>query len=151
MNETMIELNKRKLINDMAKFALNELISEKIFKYAVIRGVNLHFTFSHPAAKQIFEMNKESIKARLREFWSENSEQIKTFGITFKNISCEVIYRLPRYDKAMQEERKPYIEPSNGSFENKAKNPSVKLAFDRKKLRAVKSKRAYKFNSRYGL
>ena len=150
MNETMIELNKRKLINDMAKFALNELISEKIFKYAVIRGVNLHFTFSHPAAKQIFEMNKESIKARLREFWSENSEQIKTFGITFKNISCEVIYRLPRYDKAMQEERKPYIEPSNGSFENKAKNPSVKLAFDRKKLRAVKSKRAYKFNSRYG-
>ena len=131
MHETMTELNRRKLVNDMAKFALNGLISEKIFKYAAIKGINLHFTFSHPAAKQIFEMNKESIKARLREFWSENLEQIKTFGITFKNISCEVIYRLPRDMKAMQEEKKPYEEPSNGSFENKAKNPSVKLAFER--------------------
>lgn len=127
MNETITELNKRKLIKDMAKFALNELISEKIFKYAVIRGVNLHFTFSHPAAKQIFEMNKESIKARLREFWSENLEQIKTLSITFKDISCEVIYRLPRDTKTMQEEKKPYEEPSNGSFENRAKDPSVRL------------------------
>jgi hypothetical protein len=150
MNETMIELNKRKLIKDMAKFSISGLINEAMFKYAAIKGINLHFTFSHPASKQIFEMNKESIKARLREFWSENLEQIKTLGITFKNISCEVIYCLPRDMKAIQEERKPYIEPSNGSFENKAKNPSVKLAFERKKLRAVKSKRAYKFNSRYG-
>ena len=62
MHETITELNKRKLINDMAKFALNGLISEKIFKYAAIRGINLHFTFSHPAAKQTFEMNRENIK-----------------------------------------------------------------------------------------
>ena len=51
MHETITELNKRKLINDMAKFALSGLISEKIFKYAAINGINLHFTFSHPAAK----------------------------------------------------------------------------------------------------
>ena len=65
MHETMTELNKRKLINDMAKFALNGLISEKVFKYAAIHGINLHFVFSHPAAKQIFEFNKENIKAKI--------------------------------------------------------------------------------------
>ena len=127
----MTELNKRKLINDMAKFALNGLISEKIFKYAAIKGINLHFTFSHPAAKQIFELNKENIKARLREFWADNLAAIKEAGITFRDISCEVIYRLPRDGKAMQEEKKPYEEPSNGSFENRAKDPSIRLGFER--------------------
>ncbi|WP_314300472.1 hypothetical protein [Campylobacter showae] len=131
MNETMVELNKRKLINDMAKFALNGLISEKIFKYAAIKGVNLHFTFSHPAAKQIFELNKENIKAKLREFWADNLAAIKEAGIIFREIDCEVIYRLPRDGKAMQEEKKPYEEPSNGSFENRAKDPSIRLGFER--------------------
>ena len=131
MHETMTELNKRKLLNDMAKFALNGLISEKIFKYAAIKGINLHFTFSHPAAKQIFEFNKENIKAKLREFWADNLAAIKEAGIIFREIDCEVIYRLPRDGKAMQEEKKPYEEPSNGSFENRAKDPSIRLGFER--------------------
>jgi hypothetical protein len=131
MHETITELNKRKLVNDMAKFALNGLINEKIFKYAAIKGINLHFTFSHPAAKQIFEMNKENIKAKLREFWADNLAAIKEAGITFREIDCEVIYRLPRDSKAMQEEKKPYEEPSNGSFENRAKDPSIRLGFER--------------------
>ena len=131
MHETITELNKRKLINDMAKFALNGLISEKIFKYAAIHGINLHFVFSHPAAKQTFELNKENIKAKLREFWADNLAAIKEAGIMFRDISCEVIYRLPRDEKAMQEEKKPYEEPSNGSFENRAKNPSIRLGFER--------------------
>ena len=130
MHETMTELNKRKLINDMAKFALNGLISEKIFKYAAIKGINLHFTFSHPAAKQIFELNKENIKAKLREFWADNLAAIKEAGVTFRDISCEVIYRLPRDTQAMQEEKKPYEELSNGSFENRAKSPSIRLGFE---------------------
>ena len=130
MHETITELNKRKLINDMAKFALNGLISEKIFKYAAIKGINLHFTFSHPAAKQTFELNKENIKAKLREFWADNLAAIKEAGIIFRDISCEVIYRLPRDGKAMQEEKKPYEEPSNGSFENRAKSPSIRLGFE---------------------
>ena len=130
MHETITELNKRKLINDMAKFALNGLISEKIFKYAAIKGINLHFTFSHPAAKQIFEFNKENIKAKLREFWADNLAAIKEAGIIFREIDCEVIYRLPRDGKAMQEEKKPYEEPSNGSFENRAKSPSIRLGFE---------------------
>jgi hypothetical protein len=127
----MTELSKRKLINDMAKFALNGLINEKIFKYAAIKGINLHFTFSHPAAKQIFELNKENIKAKLREFWADNLAAIKEAGIIFREIDCEVIYRLPRDDKAIQEEKKPYEEPSNGSFENRAKTPSIRLGFER--------------------
>ena len=131
MHETITELNKRKLINDMAKFALNGLISEKIFKYAAIHGINLHFVFSHPAAKQIFEMNKENIKAKLREFWADNLAAIKEAGIMFRDISCEVIYRLPRDTQAMQEEKKPYEELSNGSFENRAKDPSIRLGFER--------------------
>ena len=131
MHETIIELNKRKLVNDMAKFALNGLINEKIFKYAAIRGINLHFVFSHPAAKQTFELNKENIKARLREFWADNLAAIKEAGVTFRDISCEVIYRLPRDGKAMQEEKKPYEEPSNGSFENRAKDPSIRLKIER--------------------
>ena len=131
MHETITELNKRKLINDMAKFALNGLISEKIFKYAVIRGINLHFVFSHPAAKQTFELNKEKIKAKLREFWADNLAAIKEAGIIFRDISCEVVYRLPRDTQAMQEERKPYEELSNGSFENRAKDPSIRLKFER--------------------
>nr|DAV19806.1 MAG TPA: hypothetical protein [Caudoviricetes sp.] len=131
MHETMTELSKRKLINDMAKFALNGLINEKIFKYAAIKGINLHFTFSHPAAKQIFELNKENIKAKLREFWADNLAAIKEAGIIFREIDCEVIYRLPRDDKAIQEEKKPYEEPSNGSFENRAKTPSIRLGFER--------------------
>ena len=131
MHETMTELNKRKLINDMAKFALNGLISEKIFKYAAIKGINLHFTFSHPAAKQTFEMSKEKIKAKLREFWADNLAAIKEAGIIFREIDCEVIYRLPRDTQAMQEEKKPYEEPSNGSFENRAKTPSIRLGFER--------------------
>lgn len=131
MHETITELNKRKLINDMAKFALNGLISEKIFKYAVIRGINLHFVFSHPAAKQTFELNKENIKAKLREFWADNLAAIKEAGIIFREIDCEAIYRLPRDEKAMQEERKPYEEPSNGSFENRAKDPAIRLGFER--------------------
>ena len=131
MHETITELNKRKLVNDMAKFALNGLINEKIFKYAAIKGINLHFTFSHPAAKQTFEMNKENIKAKLREFWADNLAAIKEAGIIFREIDCEVIYRLPRDGKAMQEEKKPYEEPSNGSFENRAKDPSIRLGFER--------------------
>ena len=131
MHETITELNKRKLLNDMAKFALNGLINEKIFKYAAIKGINLHFTFSHPAAKQTFEMNKENIKAKLREFWADNLAAIKEVGITFREIDCEVIYRLPRDTQAMQEEKKPYEEPSNGSFENRAKDPSIRLGFER--------------------
>jgi hypothetical protein len=127
----MTELNKRKLINDMAKFALNGLISEKIFKYAAIKGINLHFTFSHPAAKQTFEMNRENIKAKLREFWADNLVAIKEAGIIFRDISCEVVYRLPRDTQAMQEEKKPYEELSNGSFENRAKDPSIRLGFER--------------------
>ena len=131
MHETMTELNKRKLINDMAKFALNGLISEKIFKYAAIKGINLHFVFSHPAAKQIFELNKENIKAKLREFWADNLAAIKEAGIIFREIDCEAIYRLPRDTQTMQEEKKPYEEPSNGSFENRAKDPSIRLGFER--------------------
>ena len=131
MNETMVELNKRKLINDMAKFATSGLISEAMFKYAAIKGINLHFTFSHPAAKQIFELNTENIKAKLREFWADNLAAIKEAGVTFRDISCEVIYRLPRDGKAMQEEKKPYKEPSNGSFENRAKDPSIRLKIER--------------------
>ena len=131
MHETITELNKRKLVNDMAKFALNGLINEKIFKYAAIKGINLHFTFSHPAAKQTFEMNKENIKAKLREFWADNLAAIKEAGIIFRDISCEVIYRLPRDTKAIQEEKKPYEELSNGSFENRAKDPSIRLGFER--------------------
>ena len=131
MHETITELNKRKLINDMAKFALSGLINEKIFKYAAIKGINLHFVFSHPAAKQIFEFNKENIKAKLREFWADNLAAIKEAGIMFRDISCEVIYRLPRDTQAIQEEKKPYEELSNGSFENRAKNPSIRLGFER--------------------
>ena len=131
MHEPITELNKRKLINDMAKFALSGLINEKIFKYAAIRGINLHFVFSHPAAKQTFELNKENIKAKLREFWADNLAAIKEAGIIFRDISCEVVYRLPRDEKAMQEERKPYEELSNGSFENRAKDPSIRLGFER--------------------
>lgn len=131
MNETMVELNKRKLINDMAKFATSGLISEAMFKYAAIKGINLHFTFSHPVAKQIFELNTENIKAKLREFWADNLAAIKEAGVTFRDISCEVIYRLPRDGKAMQEEKKPYEEPSNGSFENRAKDPSIRLKIER--------------------
>ena len=131
MHETITELNKRKLVNDMAKFALNGLINEKIFKYAAIKGINLHFTFSHPAAKQTFEMSKEKIKAKLREFWADNLAAIKAAGIIFREIDCEAIYHLPRDTKAMQEEKKPYEELSNGSFENRAKNPSIRLGFER--------------------
>ena len=131
MNETMIELNKRKLIKDMAKFSISGLINEAMFKYAAIKGINLHFTFSHPAAKQIFELNTENIKARLREFWADNLAAIKEADVTFRDISCEVIYRLPRDGKAMQEEKKPYEEPSNGSFENRAKDPSIRLKIER--------------------
>jgi len=130
MHETITELNKRKLINDMAKFALSGLINEKIFKYAAIKGINLHFTFSHPAAKQIFELNKENIKAKLREFWADNLAAIKEAGIMFREIDCEVIYRLPRDAQAIQEEKKPYEEPSNGSVENRDKNPSIRLGFE---------------------
>ena len=131
MNETMIELNKRKLIKDMAKFSISGLINEAMFKYAAIKGINLHFTFSHPAAKQIFELNTENIKVKLREFWADNLAAIKEADVTFRNISCEVIYRLPRDTKAIQEEKKPYEEPSNGSFENRAKDPSIRLGFER--------------------
>lgn len=131
MHETITELNKRKLISDMAKFAISGLISEKIFKYAAIKGINLHFMFSHPAAKQTFEMNKENIKAKLREFWADNLAAIKEAGIMFREIDCEVIYRLPRDAKAIQEEKKPYEELSNGSFENRAKDPAIRLGFER--------------------
>ena len=31
----------------------------------------------------------------------------------------------------MQEEKKPYEEPSNGSFENRAKDPAIRLGFER--------------------
>ena len=137
MHETITELNKRKLINDMAKFALNGLISEKMFKYAAIHGINLHFVFSHPAAKQTFEMSKEKIKAKLREFWADNLAAIKEAGIIFREIDCEAIYRLPRDTQAMQEEKKPYEELSNGSFENRAKDPAIRLGFERIRKRII--------------
>ena len=137
MHETITELNKRKLINDMAKFALNGLISEKMFKYAAIHGINLHFVFSHPTAKQTFEMSKEKIKAKLREFWADNLAAIKEAGIIFREIDCEAIYRLPRDTQAMQEEKKPYEELSNGSFENRAKDPSIRLGFERIRKRII--------------
>ena len=137
MYETITELNKRKLINDMAKFALNGLISEKMFKYAAIHGINLHFVFSHPAAKQTFEMSKEKIKAKLREFWADNLAAIKEAGIIFREIDCEAIYRLPRDTQVMQEEKKPYEELSNGSFENRAKDPSIRLGFERIRKRII--------------
>lgn len=60
MNETMTELNKRKLINNMVKFAISGLISKKIFKYATIRGINLHFVFSHPAVKQTLSSTRKT-------------------------------------------------------------------------------------------
>lgn len=138
MHETMIELNRRKLITTMAKYALEGFISEAMFKYASIKGINLNFTFSHPGAKQIFEMNKENIKAKLREFWADNLEEIKAKDIFFKEISCEAIYRLPRDSKALEEDRKPYIELSNGSFENRAKDPGIKIKFERIRA-AIKS------------
>ena len=97
----------------------------------------MHFTFSHPAAKQIFEMNKENIKVKLREFWADNLAAIKEAGIIFHDISCEVVYRLPRDEKAMQEEKKPYEELSNGSFENRAKDPSIRLGFERIRKRII--------------
>ena len=137
MHVTITELNKRKLVNDMSKFALNGLINEKIFKYAAIKGINMHVTLSHPAANQTFEMNKENIKAKLREFWADHLAAIKEAGIIFRDISCEVIYRLPRDTKAIQEEKKPYEEPSNGSFENRAKDPSIRLGFERIRKRII--------------
>lgn len=130
MHETMIELNRRKLITTMAKYALEGFISEAMFKYASIKGINLNFTFSHPGAKQIFEMNKENIKAKLREFWADNLEEIRAKDIYFREISCEIIYRFPRDNKAFEEEKKPYVELSNGSFENRAKDPGIKIKFE---------------------
>ena len=131
MPELTPGIAKYQLVQKLAKYGIDGIIDIKLLKWAKINGINLHFVFSHPAAKQIFELNKENIKARLREFWADNLAAIKETGIMFRDISCEVIYRLPRDDKAMQEEKKPYEEPSNGSFENRAKDPSVRLGFER--------------------
>nr|DAR06737.1 MAG TPA: hypothetical protein [Caudoviricetes sp.] len=122
---------KYQLVQKLAKHGIFGIIDIKLLKWAKINGINLHFVFSHPAAKQTFELNKENIKARLREFWADNLAQIKAAGIIFHDISCEVVYRLPRDTQAMQEEKKPYEELSNGSFENRAKTPSIRLGFER--------------------
>ena len=131
MSEPAPGIAKYQLVQTLAKYGINGIIDVKLLKWAKINGINLHFVFSHPAAKQTFELNKENIKAKLREFWADNLAAIKEAGIIFRDISCEVIYRLPRDTKAIQEEKKPYEEPSNGSFENRAKDPSIRLAFER--------------------
>lgn len=131
MPELAPGIAKYQLIQTLAKYGINGIIDVKLLKWAKINGINLHFVFSHPAAKQTFELNKENIKARLREFWADNLAAIKEAGIIFRDISCEVVYRLPRDTQAMQEEKKPYEELSNGSFENRAKNPSIRLGFER--------------------
>ncbi len=122
---------KYQLIQKLAKYGIDGIIDIKLLKWAKIHGINLHFVFLHPAAKQIFELNKENIKAKLREFWADNLAAIKETSVMFRDISCEVIYRLPRDAKAIQEEKKPYEELSNGSFENRAKDPSIRLGFER--------------------
>ena len=131
----MIELapgiTKYQLVQKLAKYGIDGIIDLKLLKWAKINGINLHFVFSHPAAKQTFEMSKEKIKAKLRGFWADNLAAIKEAGIIFREIDCEAIYRLPRDTQAMQEEKKPYEELSNGSFENRAKNPSIRLGFER--------------------
>ena len=131
MPELTPGIAKYQLVQKLAKYGIDGIIDLKLLKWAKINGINLHFVFSHPAAKQIFELNKENIKAKLREFWADNLAAIKETGITFREIDCEVIYRLPRDAKAIQEEKKPYEELSNGSFENRAKNPSIRLGFER--------------------
>ena len=131
MPELAPGIAKYQLIQTLAKYGINGTIDVKLLRWAKINGINLHFVFSHPAAKQTFELNKEKIKAKLREFWADNLAAIKEAGIIFREIDCEAIYRLPRDTQAMQEEKKPYEELSNGSFENRAKNPSIRLGFER--------------------
>jgi len=131
MPELAPGIAKYQLIQTLAKYGINGTIDIKLLKWTKINGINLHFVFSHPAAKQTFELNKENIKAKLREFWADNLAAIKAAGIIFREIDCEAIYRLPRDTQAMQEEKKPYEELSNGSFENRAKNPSIRLGFER--------------------
>ena len=131
MPEPAPGIAKYQLVQRLAKYGIEGIIDAKLLKWAKINGINLHFVFSHPAAKQTFELNKENIKARLREFWADNLAAIKEAGIIFREIDCEAIYRLPRDTKAIQEEKKPYEELSNGSFENRAKNPSIRLGFER--------------------
>jgi len=131
MMEAAPGIAKYQLVQRLAKYGIDGIIDAKLLKWAKINGINLHFVFSHPAAKQIFELNKENIKAKLREFWADNLAAIKETSVMFRDISCEVIYRLPRDTQAMQEEKKPYEEPSSGSFENRAKNPSIRLGFER--------------------
>lgn len=131
MPELAPGIAKYQLIQTLAKCGINGTIDVKLLKWAKINGINLHFVFSHPAAKQTFELNKENIKAKLREFWADNLAAIKEAGIMFRDISCEVIYRLPRDTQSMQEEKKPYEELSNGSFENRAKDPAIRLGFER--------------------
>ena len=131
MMEAAPGIAKYQLVQRLAKYGIEGIIDAKLLKWAKINGINLHFVFSHPAAKQIFELNKENIKAKLREFWADNLAAIKETSVMFRDISCEAIYSLPRDTQAMQEEKKPYEEPSNGSFENRAKDPSIRLGFER--------------------
>ena len=131
MSEPAPGIAKYQLVQRLAKYGIEGIIDAKLLKWAKINGINLHFVFSHPAAKQIFELNKENIKAKLREFWADNLAAIKEAGIMFREIDCEAIYRLPRDAQAKQEEKKPYEELSNGSFENRAKDPSIRLKFER--------------------
>ena len=137
MMEAAPGIAKYQLVQKLAKHGIFGIIDIKLLKWAKINGINLHFVFSHPAAKQTFELNKENIKARLREFWADNLAQIKAAGIIFRDISCEVVYRLPRDTQTMQEEKKPYEELSNGSFENRAKDPSIRLGFERIRKRII--------------
>lgn len=137
MMEAAPGIAKYQLVQRLAKYGIDGIIDLKLLKWAKINGINLHFVFSHPAAKQTFEMSKEKIKAKLREFWADNLAAIKEAGIMFRDISCEVIYRLPRDTQAMQEEKKPYEELSNGSFENRAKDPSIRLGFERIRKRII--------------
>ena len=130
MSEPAPGIAKYQLVQRLAKYGIEGSIDAKLLKWAKINGINLHFVFSHPAAKHTFELNKENIKARLREFWADNLAAIKEAGIMFRDISCEAIYRLPRDTQTIQEEKKPYEELSNGSFENRAKTPSIRLGFE---------------------
>ena len=77
MPELTPGIAKYQLIQKLAKYGIDGIIDIKLLKWAKINGINLHFVFSHPAAKQIFELNKENIKAKLREFWADNLVAIK--------------------------------------------------------------------------
>ena len=62
MMEAAPGIAKYQLVQRLAKYGIEGIIDAKLLKWAKINGINLHFVFSHPAAKQTFEMNRENIK-----------------------------------------------------------------------------------------